>query len=337
MILLSTVIDKTTSFTSIGTPASRSAKWSARIVKDTTSAIPSCLGMGFRDPDFFRRDEIFESIDEELLRDSKDGFVKLGSFPVKGQGAIGIKFVVEEDTEEVQFRFDPEDGYDTDTYDPHPILQTISRKNGWVVKDLVTNEILVTTPPRDRELPILDPGRNETFWMSFDKENIILRGGTGYMITALQSFKKKFTASCRDSYMKHYGILQRYSMYKPSSVMKGGDYVRYPSKYPVYKDLPPIVKAHEDITLEDLDTGSAISIKELSPECQRLYENVAGANIKIDSVDFPDFAQAIDYSINFGFCKKKLESKAQTEFTSGEKDYLHHYLVKKKPAQVQLV
>lgn len=328
-LLLSAFTSVTTSFAFVGAPfLSRNIKWAT---DDTANDAATRLKMGFNNPEFFRRKEVSGHVGE-LLDDTDDGFVEIGCFPVEGQGAIGIKFVVEEKTEEVQFRFDPKEDCNDES---HPILHSISNKDGWVVRDLVTNEVLATAA-NDRGLPLLNTGRNETFWMSFDKENMILRGGTGYMITALQLFEKNYTVPAdikdskmraeilqelRDLYTKKFGKLQRYSIYKPGSVMKNGKYVRYPSKYPVYKDLPPLVKAHEDITLEDLDTGSAISIKELSPECQRLYENVAGASIRIDPPDFPDFAQAIDYSINFGFCKKRLKEKAQDEFTSGSDEY----------------
>lgn len=330
-VLLSAGTAVTTSFTSVAAPPflPRSIQWAK---DDTANHVATSLAMGFSDPEFFRRKQVPGHV-EDLPDADDDGFVELGCFPVEGQGAIGIKFVVEEGTEEVQFRFDPKEDCDDD--ESHPILHSISNENGWVVRDLVTDQVL-TTAANDRGLPLLNTGRNETFWMSFDKENLVLRGGTGYMITALQLVEKNYTVpedikdskaradtrqELRDSYLKKYGTLQRYSVYKPRSVMKNGEFVRYVSKYPIYRDLPPLVKAHEDITLEDLDSNSAISIKELSPECQRLYENVVGANIRMDPPDFPDFAQAIDHSINFGFCKKRLKEKAQDEFTSGSDEY----------------
>jgi len=329
IFLLSTVIGITASFSSISLPASRRTELTTAggNVKDTADAVDTTLRLGFLDPEFFRRGEVSGDIGDQPPLDVDDEFVLLGSFPVEGQGAIGIKFVVEEGTEEVQFRFDPDEcssNSPAPDHPPHPILHTISNKDGWTVKDVVTNEVLGNAPPTDNGLPLLNNGRNETFWMSFDKENLILRGGTGYMITALELVNKAFNASdptVRETYAKNYGMLQRYSIYKPDCVMKNGEYKLFPSKYPIYKDLPPIVKAHEEISLEDLDTGSAISIKELSPECQRLYENVAGANIRIDPPDFPDFAQAIDHSINFGFCKEKLAQKAKGEFKNGGSEY----------------
>merc|ERR1712038_527912 len=276
-----------------------------------------------RDPEFFRRKRIPIVIGDDqtkVLEGTNGEFIQLecGGFEVEGQGAVGFKFVLDDEVEEVQFRFDPAKGEEGSA---NPILHTISNKRGWIVRDLTTNEVLATAW-KDRGLPLLNPGRNETFWMSFDKENLILRGGTGYMITALQLFEKRFESPTRNpspeakaKYLKNYGKLSRYSMYKPDCVIKDGKHVELiKSKYPIYKDLPPIVKDHDKITLEDLDSRTAISIKELSPECQRLYENVAGANIKINPPDFPDFAQAIDYSINHGICKCTLEKKAQGEF-----------------------
>ena len=53
------------------------------------------------------------------------------------------------------------------------------------------------------------------------------------------------------------------------------------------------MKDHDSITLEDIDENKAISISELSPECQRLYDTIAGKSITLNTDDFPDFSKAI--------------------------------------------
>ena len=123
---------------------------------------------------------------------------------------MGFKFVLDDNTEEVRFRFDPSRGGDKKSC-THPILHTISNKMGWVMMDLVTNEVLVTPVHEDRGLPLLNLGRNQT---SFDKENLILKGGTGYMITALQLVKKNFTK------LEHIHIYDQYCMNKKEEYQK---------------------------------------------------------------------------------------------------------------------
>ena len=63
----------------------------------------------------------------------------------------------------------------------------------------------------------------------------------------------------------------------------------------------------------------------LTPECQRLYGNVAGANIKLDTEDFPEFSKAIERSVNTDglICNTLLHKKAG-EF--GKENYQTTYL-----------
>lgn len=63
----------------------------------------------------------------------------------------------------------------------------------------------------------------------------------------------------------------------------------------------------------------------LSAQCQRLYANVAGAKVLLDTPDFPDFSQAIERSVNTEglMCQKLLKKKAG-EF--GKEDYMSTYL-----------
>ena len=63
----------------------------------------------------------------------------------------------------------------------------------------------------------------------------------------------------------------------------------------------------------------------LSSECQRLYANIAGEKIVLDTPDFPDFSKAIERSVNTEglICQKLLKKKAG-EF--GKEDYMSTYL-----------
>lgn len=67
-----------------------------------------------------------------------------------------------------------------------------------------------------------------------------------------------------------------------------------------------------DVTLEDLAVGTTTSIANLSNVCQRLYANIAGPGVKLDDKNFPDFSQALEYSIRTPgkLCFEKLKSKS---------------------------
>lgn len=59
---------------------------------------------------------------------------------------------------------------------------------------------------------------------------------------------------------------------------------------------------NESITLQDLADGKFTVVQNLSPECQRLYYNVAGPNIELDSSDFRDFSKAVERSCTIKGC-----------------------------------
>lgn len=136
----------------------------------------------------------------------------------------------------------------------------------------------------------------ETYWFSFDKEHYIVRMGYGYMVEDLILYDWRLTKAEWDEYQ--FDSIKTYSAY----------YYNTPtvhitsSKYPVYETLPSLVKDRNELTLSDLDNNSAISIAELSPECQRLYASVSGDSIVLNTEDFPDFDKAIQYSIKTEGC-----------------------------------
>lgn len=67
---------------------------------------------------------------------------------------------------------------------------------------------------------------------------------------------------------------------------------------PVVSDLPPRIRSGDKVSLQDLADGLFTVPENLSPECQKLYHNIAGVEVVLDSPDFPDFSSAIEYSVN---------------------------------------
>jgi predicted metal-dependent enzyme (double-stranded beta helix superfamily) len=235
--------------------------------------------------------------------ESADGFQKLGSFEVFGQGAVGFKMIPTVDT--LKFRFFAPIGK------PGNTIECQIDNTGWTTTDLKTGKVL----GKVEDSTILNMGHNRTFWMSFDKEHSIMRCGVGYMLTALELFNTTFRS---EEYLAAYSNIADYSMYKPSESVKDRNIDLVTSKYPINRDLPALVKDSDKMTMEDLDSGDAISIGDLSPECQRLYGNVAGMAIQLDTPDFPDFSAAIENSIKNGLCATILEKKAKNEFVGGD-------------------
>lgn len=92
---------------------------------------------------------------------------------------------------------------------------------------------------------------------------------------------------------------------------------------PVVKKLSPIIVRGDAITLDQLATGGVTVPANLSAECQRLYDNVAGAKILLDTPDFLNFGEAIERSVNTEglLCHNLLVKKA-----SGGKPFKSTYL-----------
>jgi predicted metal-dependent enzyme (double-stranded beta helix superfamily) len=92
-------------------------------------------------------------------------------------------------------------------------------------------------------------------------------------------------------------------------------------KDPVTVELPMRVVSHDSITMEDIAYGRVTVPASLTPTCQKLYDNVAGARFILDTPDFPDFSAAIKASIldPNGWCAKVLEHKAN-EFGAYDPD-----------------
>ncbi|KAK0549523.1 hypothetical protein OC844_006857 [Tilletia horrida] len=67
----------------------------------------------------------------------------------------------------------------------------------------------------------------------------------------------------------------------------------------------------EDVTLDMIAENLATVASDLPSACARLFANVAGPGMTLNSPDFPDFAQAIQYSITTpgALCHTKLGEK----------------------------
>jgi predicted metal-dependent enzyme (double-stranded beta helix superfamily) len=94
---------------------------------------------------------------------------------------------------------------------------------------------------------------------------------------------------------------------------------------PVVGEPASRVVPMDRVTMEDAATGAVTVAANLTPACQTLYANVAGAAFVLDGPDFPDFSEAIKESIADpnGWCYQTLKAKAD-EF--GTPDPLKTYL-----------
>jgi uncharacterized RmlC-like cupin family protein len=248
----------------------------------------------------------------------KGTYETLGKFEVAGQGAVGFKLqLTDKGYLEMRLLSSLNSG-----------LTCQLRDDGWHLEAYNGTGKGETYFHADEKLLEENRGRSQTFWISVDKAKRfidpanetsasyrIIRVGTGeYLLKALQEFEWHVDDSTWETY--GLGNLTSYAIDDPiSNVEEDVDVIK--SKYPVVMDLAPVIRGHDALTMEELDSGSAISIAALSPECQYLYATMAGNSIQLNTQNFSDFSAAIDHSINDknGICYKKLLTKA-TEFSS---------------------
>jgi len=90
-------------------------------------------------------------------------------------------------------------------------------------------------------------------------------------------------------------------------------------------DLPPYVISDEEVTITDLENGISTVVANLPLECQKLYANVAGPKIQLNTDDFKEFGDAIERSVTTQGCLGwKLLKKKDQEF--GKSNFEGTYL-----------
>lgn len=145
----------------------------------------------------------------------------------------------------------------------------------------------------------IDANKKCLYWVSIDCINKRLRYGKGEMrkSTALIDYeydkpKNLFTAKKKS----HYPFIDDL---KTFSVTKGVHKLTL-WKDPVVDEPPALVVKPEDFTMEAAANNTAATPTSLSKECQILYGNVA--SFELNTPDFPDFEQALEYSIRTKGC-----------------------------------
>jgi hypothetical protein len=82
---------------------------------------------------------------------------------------------------------------------------------------------------------------------------------------------------------------------------------------PLVTDLSPYVVTDEEIDLETLENGHFTVPANLPQACQRLYNNIAGKSVSLNTSKYPYFSKAIQYSCETPGCwaYEKLWAKAK--------------------------
>lgn len=214
-------------------------------------------------------------------------------FPVKGQGTLsatpanGARFLY--------FRLSGEKAGDA-----CEMRVTNEEFSLTVYRDQAVVQQLVSTDPQ----LLLNPAESgQAYWLSLDSNNQRLRYGQGEPLRPLMRFE--FTWTDQDPLASFAHQLQLITLTgeitPPVLVLE----------MPVNLTPAPQVIAASELSLEIIAANTASVVSDLPAACQTLYNHVASPGINLAPADFPEFAQAIQYSIVTpgALCYEKLREK----------------------------
>lgn len=173
--------------------------------------------------------------------------------------------------------------------------------------------------------PLVDPTNTKGiveqkgayYWFSLDAQNQRLNAGIGEARkeTVMYSFQWPWS---------HQRKLFFESLV---SVSLENVQVRYIVRDPITRSVPLCVKATEELTMDSIASSTYMPKANLSIVAQKLYDCIAGKQFILNSPDFPEFSQAIEYSIRTPgkWCYERLKQKA-TEFDKDKPNEKETYL-----------
>jgi len=148
------------------------------------------------------------------------------------------------------------------------------------------------------------------YWFSLDSQNQTLYAGIG---------EPRLETLCYTYQFDHTDKLwEANKIFLESLVFIEIPYEITPLKLlkdPITRPVPLIVKGTNELTMDDVASGIYLPSASLSPSAQSLYNCVAGEKFILNTPDFPEFSDAIEYSINTPglWCNTRIKQK-ETEF-----------------------
>jgi len=162
------------------------------------------------------------------------------------------------------------------------------------------------------------------YWFSLDSQNQQLYAGVGEarMETVVYQYKYIKDAGWEQN-KKFLESLVTIEVSKSSTSLNQIRLLRDP----ITLNIPLVVKNTHELTIDDIAKGTYLPKANLSLTSQKLYDCIAGKNFVLNTPDFPDFVNAIEYSIATPnmWCNNRLLEKA-TEFNKDKPNVLETYL-----------
>jgi hypothetical protein len=200
------------------------------------------------------------------------------------------------------------------------LIVEFTKKNVWV-RVKASNKPLYD--PNNKMGLINKSGVN--YWFSLDSQNQRLFAGIGEarMETIIYHYQFNFTKEQDDLRKANKQFLESLGQIELSDGVSPFRLLRDP----ITSSIPLVVKNTDDLSMNDIANGTYMPKANLSTICQKLYDCISGKNFILNDSDFPDFSEAIEYSIRTPglWCYEKLKEKS-TEFSKDKPNLLETYL-----------
>jgi hypothetical protein len=153
--------------------------------------------------------------------------------------------------------------------------------------------------------------RGAYYWFSLDSQNQRLSAGVGEPRVETQSYVYQFNPADKLWEANKVFLESLALVVLPAAAVQPLRLL----KNPITQVVPMKVKGTETLAMDDVAGTTYLPSAMLSSAGQTLYNCIAGEKFTLNTPDFPDFAEAIEYSIKTPglWCNTRLKEKA-TEF-----------------------
>lgn len=148
------------------------------------------------------------------------------------------------------------------------------------------------------------------YWFSLDSQNQLLQAGVGEPRIETSCYSYQFDRTdtlweANKTFMESLVSVDIQDTVTPLRLLKD----------PITTAVPMKVQGKDELTMDDVATSAYIPNSFLSPASQALYNCVAGKKFVLNTPDFPEFSQAIEYSLKTPgmWCNTRIKEKS-TEF-----------------------
>lgn len=202
---------------------------------------------------------------------------------------------------------------------------TVSNKDNTAGLEVHLLRDSVEVSYRNTSLKLLDPTNSSGlttingayYWFSLDSHNQRLYVGVGEPRLETVIYRYSFPTNNAKSFIESLTTISIPNTITPMKLLRD----------PVTVKTPLIVKDMNDLTMDDIANNLYLAKSYLSDNAQKLYHCISGKNFLLNDVNFPDFSNAIEYSIATPglWCNTKLKEKS-TEFNKDKPNPTETYL-----------